>query len=116
MSELTIFERDIIECLIGGACRQISDSDKLALTAQLDAATAVGRELTGAGFYLTLHTAAMSPVFPPGEKIGGVSARIEGLEHGAGFVLWFKDGLMSMLEGFSYGEAWPAAIKAYSFD
>jgi hypothetical protein len=38
--------------------------------------------------------------------LGDVTATIEGLEHGAGFVLFVQDGVLDVLEGFSYDEPW----------
>ena len=42
-----------------------------------------------------------------------VSARIDGMEHGAGFVLWVEDGVLETLEGFSYVEPWPDLSARY---
>jgi hypothetical protein len=41
-------------------------------------------------------------------------ADIDGLEHGAGFVLWLEDGWLSCLEGFSYAEPWPDTASRFS--
>lgn len=43
-----------------------------------------------------------------GIRFGDVLADLDGLEHGAGFVLFIDNGLIGMLEGYSNtGEAWP---------
>jgi hypothetical protein len=45
---------------------------------------------------------------PRDARFGDVLADIEGLEHGAGFVLFIDDGLITMLEGYSTAnEPWP---------
>ena len=43
-----------------------------------------------------------------------VTVEIEGLRHGAGFVLFLGDGLLDMLEGYSYGEPWPSRVGRFS--
>lgn len=36
-----------------------------------------------------------------------------GLRHGGGFVLFAENGILSMLEGFSYDKPWPGMIDRY---
>jgi hypothetical protein len=36
--------------------------------------------------------------------------KINGLEHGSGYILWIKNGLIDSLEGYSYEEPWPEEI------
>jgi len=40
-------------------------------------------------------------------ELGDVDARMDGLEHGAGFLLFVRKGRMTILEGYSYEEPWP---------
>jgi len=40
-------------------------------------------------------------------------ADIEGLAHGAGFTLFLRDGVIDMLEGFSYDEPWPKEVARF---
>jgi hypothetical protein len=40
-----------------------------------------------------------------------VIARMEGLEHGAGFMLFIDDGVLVMLEGYTYDEPWPQRMS-----
>jgi hypothetical protein len=35
----------------------------------------------------------------------GPEARIDGFEHGMGFVLWLEDGYVDCLKGYSYDES-----------
>ncbi len=44
---------------------------------------------------------------------GDVIATVEGLKNGAGFLLWVKNGLIHMLEVYSYEEEWPKEILGY---
>jgi hypothetical protein len=46
-------------------------------------------------------------------QLGGIEADILGLQHGAGFLLFVRDGVVSFLEGFSYDEPWPAEVKEF---
>ena len=43
-----------------------------------------------------------------------VFAEIEGMDHGAGFVLWLEDGRITTLEGFSYADEWPEDVSAFT--
>jgi hypothetical protein len=40
-------------------------------------------------------------------RFGDVVAEVEGVENGAGFLLFIEDGRMTMLEGYMFGEPWP---------
>jgi hypothetical protein len=72
------------------------------------------RRLTGAGFFTTFEVPDSTPRSSLKSPVGNVSASIEGLKHGAGFVLWLKDGRMETLEGFSYEESWrPTGQEAF---
>lgn len=80
-----------------------------ALHAQLARCHVTSREPTGVGFFTWLGVAAdvePAPVRPGTLDLADVVADIEGLEHGAGFVLFIEDGILDVLEGFSYDEPW----------
>jgi hypothetical protein len=86
------------------------------LRQQLRLSRVARREMTGAGFYTYLEVAATAPrlATPTRQRtVSGVLAEIEGLQHGAGFILFIVDGLLDNLEGFSYDEPWPATIGAF---
>jgi len=90
-------------------------ADSAALRGQLEAIVAVRRRYTGAGFYLDIEVdraRAQPAVDAPDVAILGIAAEIEGLEHGAGFVVSVRDGYLAQVEGFSYDERWPAAPLA----
>ena len=36
-----------------------------------------------------------------------------GVKYGSGYVLFVKDGFITMLEGYTYGEVWPDKITGY---
>jgi hypothetical protein len=81
-----------------------------ALRRQFERSHVASRETTGVGFFTELDVptdVAPAPVKPGRLDLGDVTATIEGLEHGAGFVLFVQDGVLDFLEGFSYDEPWP---------
>jgi hypothetical protein len=86
-----------------------------ALRGQLAGATVKSRELTGVGFFTKFALAVDAAPAPVRTlRFGDVQAAVTGLEHGAGFVLFVNDGLLRMLEGYSYGEPWPEQIEEFS--
>ena len=65
----------------------------------------ISRENNGHGFYIgfSVDHGSSAVVRGPERKDGPV-AKIDGLKHGMGFILWLKEGYASCLEGFGYGE------------
>jgi hypothetical protein len=115
MEALTDLERAVLLRLLEG-----DDPVLRALRDQLAAAEVREREFTGAGFftYFLLRAGAHpvsvpnGVVFPP--LVGDVHLEAENLRHGAGFVLFLKDGLLHLLEGYTQGgEPWPDALGRY---
>lgn len=83
---------------------------------QLSHAVVSQRELTGVGFFTDIVIPSDAPVRRDlmDEVIGHVSAVLPGLQHGAGFLLFIRDGVVSMLEGYTYGgEWWPASTEGF---
>jgi hypothetical protein len=107
---LTPLERDAMAALLSPA-NSVMDG----LRAQLAACRTKSREFTGVGFYTRL-------VVPQGLAVAGigrlvlshVDADIEGLPQGAGFVLFVEDGMLELLEGFTYDGLWPDHVGAYT--
>jgi len=90
-----------------------SETPELAsgLERQLAVATVAERENSGAGFFTTISVADdVARVSSP--KVLGyeTQARIAGLEHGLGFVLFMDDGRLHLLEGFAWGPESTAAL------
>ena len=57
------------------------------------------------GFFVSFAVPAGAPrVDPPTASGGAVTVDLEGLEHGSGCVLFVRDGVISTLEGYAYGE------------
>jgi hypothetical protein len=108
---MTPLERQVITTLLAHK-HPVMD----ALRRQLDACSVASREFTGHGFFSTLVVAdgvEAAPVTLRQLDLGDVTATIDGLEHGAGFVLFVRDGVLHMLEGFAYDEPWPSAIGRF---
>lgn len=68
------------------------------------------REYTGVGFFTEFGHPADAVQLPTSKSIrfGDVLAEMEGLKHGAGFLLYIDNGMITMLEGYSHAsESWP---------
>jgi hypothetical protein len=90
-----------------------------ALREQASAALARERDLTGVGFMTSFEvpsTLARAPLGPGEFCFGDVAAQIDGLKHGAGFLIYVRDGRLDALEGYTYDEAWPEHIQAFTLD
>jgi hypothetical protein len=76
---------------------------------QLAHAAIEKREFSGVGFFTHFVVPPDAPVRRnlPNEEIGDIGAEFPTLQHGAGFLLFIRDGVVSMLEGFTYDEPWP---------
>ena len=74
------------------------------LERHLEGSVVIERENSGGGFFTTIAVADDAPAVSSPSVLGyATQARIGGLEHGFGFVLFIKGGRLHMLEGF----AWP---------
>lgn len=106
----TDLERDAITLLLS-----VDDADCAALRAQFEHAVATDREMTGVGFWTNIATSDADPVpGRPNFELLNVSATIPSIAHGAGFVLFVREGRLRSLEGFSFDEPWPDDIAGYT--
>src|SRR5437868_15012765 len=79
-----------------------------ALEEQLALATVAKRENSGGGFFTTISVDGDAPRVTVSDVLGfETQARVKGLEHGLGFVLFTEDGLIRLLEGFAWGRKAP---------
>src|SRR4051812_21951318 len=78
---------------------------------QLSYATITERSFTGVGFFTDFAISPDAPVRRDlaDATIGDVGAEFPGLRHGAGFLLFIRGGVLSMLEGYTYDESWPTS-------
>jgi hypothetical protein len=100
-------ERDVMTLLLAGY-----DPRSCALRTQLDAAEPLGREIMDRGFSCRIQVdyKIAAPIPERQFLVGNVVADIENLKYGAGFILWIEDGYVSLLEGYTFGEQWPATF------
>jgi hypothetical protein len=80
-------------------------ADRAVLSTQLASAAFSSRENTGAGFYTHFEVERTSPPTIEHGPLGGPEAKIDGLEHGMGFILWLENGYAKCLEGYCYDES-----------
>ncbi|MDP1626565.1 hypothetical protein [Parvibaculum sp.] len=107
MEGLNNFENAVLTKLLAGDHPLL-----IALRSQAERAQLSSRDYTGAGFFCVFTVP--SDVTPLARHLdfefGDVNAQIAGLKHGAGFVVFVRDGRLDMLEGYSYDEPWPEVI------
>ena len=86
------------------------------IIAQYDKARVVSREFTGHGFFTNFEVTDSTDSLGDGftETFGSVIVDFPGVKYGAGFVLFVKNGFITMLEGYINGdEPWPERITEY---
>ncbi|WBO24177.1 hypothetical protein [Sphingomonas abietis] len=67
---------------------------------QIDTARVVSFENSGAGFFSNLSVADDAPVLSETSPLTGAYGSVLGIEHGMGFIVFLKDGRLSMIEGY----------------
>jgi hypothetical protein len=83
---------------------------------QLEHASVTKREFTGVGFFTEFAIADHASIRRdlPDATLGNVRAELPGLEHGAGFLLFIRGGVVTMLEGYTYvDDQWPERIDEF---
>jgi hypothetical protein len=111
--ELNALELTVLSLLLAG------DDPVLALLrAQSEAATIASREMTGVGFYTNFVVPeSVDRTVPQNFVLDDVFGTFTGSDTDAGFLLFVRNGVVSCLEGFTYGdEGWPTEprlIEAY---
>ena len=86
------------------------------LTRQFESSAVVRRNISANGFFTEYEINDKTASLGDGVKLqlGENQWNINGLEHGSDYILWIKNGFISSLEGFSYGEPWPDVITEIS--
>lgn len=83
---------------------------------QLACATVSKRRFSGVGFFtdfvVPIDAAVQRDL--PNMEIGDVVAEFPSVQHGAGFVLFIRNGVVRMLEGYTYDEPWPENTDEFS--
>jgi hypothetical protein len=114
MATLEKLERAVMERLLDGDHPALA-----ALRQQLPFLTVKSRRLTGVGFFTEFSLAEgvrAATLVDPKIRFGDVEASIDGLRHGAGFLLYIDNGLLQELEGYTYDEPWPAEIGQFTLN
>ena len=112
MTDLTSFERAVLSELL--AINTVPNS----IRSQLSHVRVSRREESGVGVFV--HLFVPPEVIHEGvegfnQQLGGVFVDIPGLRYGLGFVLFVTNGVLDMLEGYTFGdEKWPAEISKFS--
>ena len=91
----------------------LSGDDKVLLTLreQYESAVIVSEEDTGVGFFICYQvdsTMRIGEEFKTTFQIGDIDGEIDGIDGAVGFVLFIKDGYLTMLEGYTNViDKWP---------
>ena len=106
---MTEFENDVVNKLLAG------DHENLQILRKQCSEASFERKLTGAGFFLEFDVPnGCDRVGAEKFRLGDVVAKVKGLEHGSGFVLFVENGFLKTLEAYSFEEPWPSSISEYS--
>ena len=75
----------------------------------------MARELSGAGVFLTFEVPPdVRRVEPRNFELSDVYFDLEGTECGGGAIIFIRDGVISMLEGYSHGGGWPDEPQVFA--
>ena len=78
------------------------------LRAQYQQARIAKVELTGVGFFVDFEIPPeLTRTEPRDLAGGGANIAVAGVKHGAGCVLFVREGRLTMLEGFTFDDEWP---------
>lgn len=101
---MNAFETELLTFLLAGDQRELA-----VLRGQLEGLDIKSRESTPNGFAVRLRVLPdVTRVKPLSDfQLGDVFAELEGLAHGAGFVLFVRRGALDVLEGYTHEEPWP---------
>jgi hypothetical protein len=106
MSDFTQMEAAVLDAIFSETPAMSS-----VLARQLHRATVTKRENTGGGFFTNIAVSEDAPRVECPKVLGyATHARVEGLEHGLGFVLFMEDGKLHLLEGYAYGPESTASL------
>lgn len=108
MTKLTGVEERLLQMLLRG-----DDEVLYVLRQQAGQAWVSSRNMTGTGFFTNFEVPAEVPRVKncPTFQLGDVHGTADNVKHGLGFLLFVKDGVLSVLEGYTYDEAWPDEIS-----
>lgn len=107
---LTSLEKAVLDMMLDKTGEQFE-----VIRQQLAHAQVGRREFSGVGFFthFIVPSAAAVRRDLPNMEVDGVGAEFPSLQHGAGFLLFVRGGVITMLEGYTYDEAWPERIDDF---
>ena len=111
--KFTDIERAVITLELEGN----HDERLIKLRKQFETSAVAQREMTGVGFFTEIKVLDSPSYLLDSEnfEIGDVSGKTAEVTNGVGFVLFVRDGVLSMLEGYTHGDdLWPAEGTAIS--
>lgn len=100
----------------------LSGDDEVLITLreQYERAAIISEEDTGVGFFICYqvdHALRVGEEFKTTFHLGDIDGEVDGIDGAVGFVLFIKDGYLTMLEGYTNGiDKWPetdAEIKLH---
>jgi hypothetical protein len=106
------FEKEVMEKILVGC-----DDKTEILRCQYQMASVNNREFSGVGFFTSFSVPENCLKLPRLDSfhLGGVSGEINGISNGVGFVLFIEQGVIHMLEGYTYGDQrWPRTLVKYN--
>ena len=99
---VTRLEADVLRAII-----EAHPEHGALIRAQLELSTIASRRKTGLGFFLNFAVSPLALFEPADFELNDVHGGLEGLEGGAGFMLFIRQGKLAFLEGHTHGEDWP---------
>lgn len=109
-----MFEKMVIDATLCKSASEKPDTLEL-LRSQYASADVLKREFTGVGFFTNFVVNDKSLVLSGKENFElGYLGEINDVQYGVGFVLFVREGFISMLEGYTYGESWPCEIEFFN--
>ena len=108
--EFEAFEKAVMDAILKDNIEQ-----NPLLLHQYNSAKITSRKFTGHGFFTEFSISKMEYMLPEGGNFElGCLGELEGVQHGVGYVLFVRNGLIVTLEGYTYGEEWPKRIGSFS--
>lgn len=106
--ELTELEKVVVRSMLADR-----DLRPLKSTINFDAIRVRDRDFTGIGFLTDFEPAEELRLFDSGVSLrwGKVGARLGSLKVDTGYLVYVDDGYITTVEGYTYGEDWPADIE-----
>ncbi|OYU91389.1 MAG: hypothetical protein CFE29_00380 [Bradyrhizobiaceae bacterium PARB1] len=77
---------------------------------QISTAYVVSYENSGSGFFSDLTVAATTPLLEEKSYLDAAYGNVAGVNEGMGFIVFLKDGRLSMIEGYCNGDDSTAGI------